>query len=240
MSDRPTARPPDDLDDERRSSALHDRFAAVVAHELRNPLSAVKIALQTVGRGEALPNKDATRLDIALREVGTIERVLDLILEWARPSDLFIETATVGDVLRQVSLFSTDALNERGVILEVVVDNTDAPLDADVVRLGSAIAELVRNAAFASPRGAVVRLECRPSSTDTVFIVSDKGCGLPSGQEKRVFEPFESQQVRGVGLGLTVARDVCQRHGGTLVVDPAPVQGSVVRVVIPTSKQGLA
>src|SRR4051812_4895715 len=63
-------------------------FAAVVAHEIRNPLSAVKIALQTVERHGDIEAKDATRLRIALREVATIEKVLTSVLDWARPGEL--------------------------------------------------------------------------------------------------------------------------------------------------------
>lgn len=230
----------DNPSDESDVSALHERFASVVAHELRNPLSAVKIALQTVGRGEALPDKDATRLDIALREVGTIERVLDLILEWARPSDLLVEDATTGDVLRQISLFATDALDERGVSLEVAADDTSDTLCVDVVRLAFAVSELVRNAAFAAPPEAVVRLQCLREANDVVFVVSDHGSGLASEDIERAFEPFWSKSARGVGLGLTVARDVCNRHGGTLVLAEPPDGGCVARLSVPDGKHSRA
>lgn len=230
----------DSTDGENQGSKLHERFASVVAHELRNPLSAVKIALQTVGRGDALPAKDATRLDIALREVGTIERVLDLILEWARPSDLLVEETTVEDALRQISIFSADALDECGVTLEVAVDDAfdDATnaLHVDVVRLAFAVSELVRNAAFASPPNGVVELQCVRDANGVVFIVRDHGEGLQGGSREQVFEPFWANHARGVGLGLTVARDVAQRHQGTLVLNEDSVQGCVALLSVPNGK----
>lgn len=74
---------------------LLPRFASVIAHELRNPLSAVKIALQTLERHADLPVKDGTRLRIALREVATIDRVLSEVLDWARPAKLEPSDGTV-------------------------------------------------------------------------------------------------------------------------------------------------
>src|SRR5580658_6612032 len=74
-------------------------FAAVVAHELRNPLSAVKIALQTLERHAALPPKDDTRLRIALREVATIERVLTDVVDWATPAQVRLESVEVREIV---------------------------------------------------------------------------------------------------------------------------------------------
>lgn len=221
---------PDSANDKPNGSVLPERFASVVAHELRNPLSAVKIALQTIGHHQALPAKDATRQGIALREVGTIERVLDLILEWARPSDLLVEEAAITDVLRLISTLSADVLDERGVTLDIAIDDSASKVHVDIVRLACAVSELIRNAALASPSNAAVRLQYRRAANTFVFVVSDEGTGLDSESLAHAFEPYWSKNARGVGLGLTVARDVAQRHGGALVLENNPEKGCVARL----------
>lgn len=203
-------------------ATLPPRFASVVAHELRNPLSAVKIALQTVGHGAALGDKDATRLRIALREVGTIERVLDLVIEWARPSEVSPEPIRVDELLKRVAGAVADAVEEAGALVEVAADPTVTSVFADADRLAPALAELVRNAVQAGTRGAPVRLSCAREGKAVVFEVVNQGQGPTQEELAHAFDAFWSGRARGVGLGLTVAREVARRHGGDLTLSPTP------------------
>lgn len=218
-------------DEDGPQATLPPRFASVVAHELRNPLSAVKIALQTVGHGAALGAKDATRLSIALREVGTIERVLDLVLEWARPSALAREPASVEDLLKRVAGAVADAVEETGALVDVAADPTVVRVFADADRLALALSELVRNAVLAGTRGTPVRLRCERVADHVVFEVTNHGQGLTSEELERAFDAFWSGRARGVGLGLTVAREVARRHGGDVFLSRTPT-GSVARLTI--------
>lgn len=223
---------PDSTDEQTTAQAsLPPRFASVVAHELRNPLSAVKIALQTVGHGETLAAKDATRLRIALREVGTIERVLELVLEWARPSQLTPVDTTLDAVVELVEASIHEALDQCGTALEVEVEAARVSVDAP--RVAFAVSELVRNAAFASPQGDPVHLRCATEQGGLVFEIRDSGPGLGEEALARAFEPFWSGRARGVGLGLAVARDVARRHGGDLTIENATPRGCVARLTLP-------
>lgn len=189
------------------------RFASVVAHELRNPLSAVKIALQTLERHAQLKPKDSTRLSIALREVATIERVLSDLLDWARPPEPQLESVSAAQVLSAALIECEGDLADRR--LELVRDETSgASVRGDAERLTLALAELVRNAAQASPPEGIVRVAVLQNDESVRFIVDDDGPGMSEEDAARAFEPFFSGRARGIGLGLTRALDTARSLGG--------------------------
>lgn len=216
---------------------LPPRFASVVAHELRNPLSAVKIALQTVGRSGQLPDKDATRLRIALREVGTIERVLDLVVDWARPPALSIQPLPVDRLVQQTLEFLAPVAEEHRARVDVTRADVLPLVLGDPEHLPRALAEVIRNALEASPAGAPVELQVRADGDRLVFRIEDRGRPLTDEARQLAFEPFWSGRARGVGLGLSTARAIVARLGGTLTLDRAAGEnGNVAVLELPAAR----
>jgi two-component system sensor histidine kinase HydH len=208
-------------------------FAAVVAHELRNPLSAVKIALQTLERHASLPTKDGTRLRIALREVGTIERVLTDMLDWARPGEVALEPAPAESIVETACHLAQPAIDEAGVGVEMNIPSPLAPILADRVRLGEALAELLRNAADASRRSGTVRITVTRQESVILFTVTDEGAGLSEEDCARAFDPFFSRRARGVGLGLPRAQEIVRRHGGSMSLERRLTGGARAIIRLP-------
>jgi len=215
-------------------------FAAVVAHELRNPLSAVKIALQTLERHGALPAKDGTRLRIALREVATIERVLTDVLDWARPADIQAEPTPVAEIVSGAIVRAQPSIETASVKVEWDVPANLAPVAADRSRLSEALAELVRNAADASAQRGVVRITVIQNERSTAFTVTDEGSGLSADDCLRAFDPFFSRRARGIGLGLPRARDIARHHGGEVTLEQRLAGGARATLRLPRTLAGPA
>lgn len=211
--------------------ALPERFASVVAHEMRNPLSAVRIALQTVGHGETVSEKDMRRLNIALREVGTLERVLDLVLEWARPSAHTPARVTAQTLVDAATERAQDALEATGVVVESTC--TPITLHVDAHRVAQALSELIRNGALAAPAGSRVSVLQTATEAGVFFDVTNEGAVLDEAALSRAFEPFWSGRPRGVGLGLTVANSTATLLGGSITLHPEPQGGCTARLLLP-------
>lgn len=235
---RPRPAPADTADHLRRDPDSLAWFSSLVAHELRNPLSAVKIALQTLERQASLAPKDSTRLRIALREVGTIERVLTDILDWTRPAPLRPEPVDPAALVDAAVALARPELDEQRVQLRLLPLPTCLALWVDPSHAARALAELLRNAALASTAGAAVDVAVRAAGPLTAFEVRDYGPGLGDVDRLRAFEPFFTLRARGIGLGLPLVAQVARAHGGAAELVPAPGGGLVGRLLLPAAARG--
>lgn len=213
-----------------------------IAHEMRNPLSSVKMNLQAVARKVADDEVHSELADIATRQVARIERMLGDLLDYSKPLSIIPRQAPVKDVLESV-LNSVDGFaRERGVTL---VEEWATSLDyvyTDPERLAQALENLVRNAIEASSRNSEVTLhmESRGQAPGGhLFEVRDRGTGLPSGNRQRLFRPFFTSKAEGTGLGLANVKKIIELLGGSVEAFDRDGGGAVFRVTIPTAP-GLA
>jgi two-component system sensor histidine kinase HydH len=201
-------------------------FASVVAHEIRNPLSSVKIALQTVERHGKIGVKDGTRLRIALREVATIEKVLTDVLEWARPGELQRERSRPSEIaVAAVEKFGQH-YEGRSVEVSLTRDTEERCITVDRSRVTNALVELLANAADASSPSSPIRLSVFCAEDSVSFAVEDEGNGFAPEAAERAFDPFFSTKARGVGLGLPRAQAAARNHGGEVLLQ-ARTEGGV-------------
>lgn len=219
---------------------LLGRFTNVIGHELRNPLSSVKIALQSLDRQSTLATKDSNRVRIALREVGNLERLLSEMLEWANPKPLDLQATSAG-AIADLAANSTRTLFETHRLQLVMRGDLGLPLCADLPAAARALSELLRNAAQTSPEDGEVLLEVsrqeRPGGDLTTvrvhFSVRDTGPGIAKADLQHIFEPYHSRRARGIGLGLPRARNIARLHGGDVHVEPHPQGGTRATLVLP-------
>ena len=208
------------------------RFASLVAHEVRNPLSAVKIALQTLERHGTLAPNDLRRTSIALREVLNIELLLNEVLEFARPPSLSlvpgdprtpVEEAVAGVELECAS---------RGVNFVRKLPDRMAPVFLDPVRVRTAVKILCRQAAVAADEvgGGAVEVQVRADRQGWELSVADPGRTLSPGLRQHAFVPFTPQRARGSGLGLAVVMRIAREHKGEARIDERPGGGNLITV----------
>jgi len=215
-------------------------LAAGIAHEIRNPLTSLKARLYTLGKhlqGVPAARKDT---DIISAEISRLERIVQEVLSFARPSDPKLETLAADTLLREVQGLMSPNLESRGVQL-VVESNPELLIRADSGHMKQVLINLVRNGAEAIDGAGTVTLRARAArapigegETDAVLLeVSDTGKGIPPEAEKRLFDPFFSTKETGTGLGLPIAARLIEKHGGKIEYQTRPGQGTTFGVVLP-------
>jgi signal transduction histidine kinase len=222
-------------------------LAAGIAHEIRNPLTSLKARLYTLEKHlQAVPasRKDT---DIISAEISRLERIVQDVLSFARPSDPKLETIAADTLLREVQGLMAPNLECREVQL-VVEGGPNLLIRADGGHLKQVLINLVRNAAEAidgagtvTLRARAARVPLRSSETDAVILeVGDTGKGIPPEVEKRLFDPFFSTKETGTGLGLPIAARIVERHGGMLQYQTRPGHGTTFGVVLPREINDIA
>ncbi|MBV8257272.1 MAG: hypothetical protein JO073_05580 [Actinobacteria bacterium] len=213
-------------------------LAAGVAHEINNPLFAI-LGLTEFLLREAQPGTKAhERLELIHSTGNEMKEIVSALLDFARePTDEhvpFLVTQTVRDavaLLRRTNGAKNVELVERYEDEDVLVVGSSNQVKQIVVNL-------VRNAQQAMPDGGVVRIEVEPDPEGVAVSVSDTGPGIPPDVLPRIFEPFftTKRQNGGTGLGLAVSHGLAAMHGGDIVVESMPGQGTTFRLVLPVEQ----
>jgi len=193
------------------------QLAAGVAHEIRNPLTSMKMLIQA-GREDPQTGLSEEDLQVIEREIRRVERCLQTFLDFARPPRLertCINLATL--VERTLSLVRGRAEKQR---VQVELERPTCPIEieADAEQLQQVLVNLILNALDALPQGGKITVELlRPLEGPIQVVVRDTGAGIPPEVLPRMFEPFVSGKETGVGLGLVVSRRIVEDHGGILL-----------------------
>jgi signal transduction histidine kinase len=210
------------------------QLAAAIAHEVRNPLAVVRSAAQ--GLGETLPPSDADghrAASFIVTEVDRLASVAGSLLAFARPIQLDTRPTAIPDVIaRAVTLAAHDITTKR-VRLERD-EAADLPLvQADGDLVCQVLVGLLSNAAAATPAGGRVVVHARAANGTVELAVADSGAGVAPELRGRVFEPFFTTRPGGTGLGLAVARQIVEAHGGSIDVGDRPGGGACFTVKLP-------
>ncbi len=226
------------LREERLSLALGQirrlqSVGAKVAHELKNPLAAVKGLVQLVARA---PDGDRSgeRLDVVLGEISRMEVILHEYLSFARPlEDLAPQPMDVADVAEDVAAVLAGRAAQGKV--ELSVSGPSVRLRADPRRLKEALLNLVANAIEFTPAGGRVAIEVAPEEKGGARIqVRDSGHGIAPDDLARVGTSFFTTRDTGTGLGVVLAKNVVAQHGGTFHLDSARGRGTTVTIKLPS------
>jgi signal transduction histidine kinase len=216
---------------EARERALNgEALAASVAHELRNPLTAIKGLLQLLERS-AGGERERKRLDVALGEVDRMQNVLDEYLSFSRaPAGPARRPVALHALLRDLVLLIEPNAAERGVALAIDAPPLEARVDP--TRLKDAILNLVGNALAAMPEGGALRVALERDGRFAEILITDTGAGMSPEQLEHAATPFVSHRAGGTGLGLAMARGVARQHGGELTLRSAPGRGTTATLSI--------
>lgn len=218
--------------------AVTGLLAARVAHDVRNPLSSIK--MQTQMLRSRLRGQDDNQAMIAsiLRDVGQVENVIRGLLELARPGELKLTPARLNEVVEDVLVQMMPQLTHNKIAIETAFDPNlpDVALDAERFRL--ALLNLISNAAEAMPAGGTLAVTTALNAADSTVLldVCDDGTGVDPAIAERVFDPFVSTKHDGVGLGLVNTRAVVESHGGRVELAPRAGRGTRARVTLPVSR----
>jgi len=217
---------------EQAALARVGQMAAVVAHEVRNPLAGVKGAIQILmSRRPAGDGELPVMRDIIARIDALSELINDLMV-FARPRPPRLAVVELaGMVADAITMVRRDPA-ATGVEISVEGKDVSATADGELIR--AMVLNLLLNAAQAmSGRGGRITVKTERRGETAVLEIHDTGPGIPSDIRDQVFEPFFTTKARGGGLGLPIARRTAELHGGSLIIDCPDGDGTVVTVTLP-------
>lgn len=205
------------------------QVAAGVAHEINNPLGVILGFVKTMRRSD---RRDDEGLDVIEEETKQCKRIVEGLLDLARPQGLAVETFDVVKLLQEC----VDRLRSSGRFDEIsFVGPTGGPVSAtgDPGRLRQVFSNVIANAAEAVRPGGHVAVAARSSDAGVDITVSDDGPGIARDVRNRLFEPFVTTKEGGVGLGLAIAHAIVDAHSGTIDCGDASSGGTTMRIVLP-------
>jgi signal transduction histidine kinase len=218
-------------------------LAAGVAHEIRNPLNAIGMAIQRLQR-EFTPERPELRgeyhrfTDLLRGEVGRLNKIIEQFLFFARPARLELQSVQVKDILRDLILLSRETAEQQGIALEEDIEPNLPLLRLDPQRLHEALWNLITNSLQAMPTGGRLHLSGKLHEGREILIqISDTGEGIPEENLSRIFDYYFSTKEKGMGLGLPLAHKIIQEHGGSIKVKSVVGGGTSFQVYFPVPKE---
>ena len=212
------------------------QLAAAVAHEVRSPLAVIRSAAQGLAETTSGDDEDARRaFAFITAEVDRLGNVVNALLAFARPLQVSARPVDVHDLFDRALLLARDDLDGKGLRLrrEEARDLPAVRADGDLIC--QVLLGLLANAADAAPRGGEVALAATTADGTVELAVADSGPGVPPELRARIFEPFFTTRTHGTGLGLAVARQIVEAHGGRIDVGDRTGGGARFTVRLPAA-----
>ncbi len=212
------------------------RAVAGVAHEIRNPLNSLKLSLELLSRRLAKGTATGQEVSGASREVDRLDRIVGRLLAFGRPAPAERQVQDPMPLIEQAVQMVGEQARRKDVRI-TVAQRSGSPLAADVdgPQLQQVLINLLLNAIDASPSGDNVEVTADSSSGWITVRVADHGRGVPEEAKPHIFDVYFTTKPEGVGLGLSVSREIVISHGGTLEFSSAPGRTEFV-VTIPAAR----
>lgn len=209
------------------------QLAAGLAHELRNPLTAIKLLVQPETEGDT-PVLDREDWAVLWREIERLEQTIQSFLDYARPPRLVKRPIVVRRLLQQTVDFVVRRARQLGIEVVCEVPEQVVEIEAEPGQVRQVLLNLLLNALDASPRGGRVTVRMAYQLPDWLNIeVADQGIGLPTELGERIFEPFVTTKESGTGLGLPICKRIVEEHGGQITARNQAGGGAVFAITFP-------
>ena len=224
-------------------------LAASMAHEIRNPLAALSGSMQVLNRELKLEDENRRLMEIALKEAERLNMIITTFLKYARPMPLNKKRCSLHDLLEDtLSLLrnSPDYRNDISLATSFTKGKVWIMMDPDQIK--QVFWNVVLNAIEAMPQGGQLAIETRKLKTVNRFVnqrpgssivevrFTDTGVGITPEEMERIFYPFFTTKQKGSGLGLSIVHRIIEEHGGRILVESKPGQGTAMVFQLPVEK----
>jgi signal transduction histidine kinase len=236
----------DRMEDANRMLVQHEklasigRMAATIAHEIRNPLTSVKLNVQKVAEEESLAETVKAHLGLSLEGIDQIERFIKELLNFTRVQELSPERFPVEQIIEESLKLLKDTLAQKGIVVETTCVEGLPQIHVDGDKMRQVFLNVLRNAHEALEAGGKISIACDAvgdgGRTKVRVRIADNGPGIPEKDRENIFEPFYSTKPSGFGLGLANARKIVEQHNGTICVGRKRGRGSAFVILIPTEE----
>ena len=224
---------------ESQKLAALGQLSAGIAHEVRNPLSSIKMSLQILEKRMNPAGNDLKRFKIAQKEVEHLEELVNNVLVFAKPVEPKMAPVDLFKVLEQVL-----ALAEKGIAdkhIDVRIEKSDIPqVTVDAAMITDALLNIIRNAADAVEEKGTIKIKVNNVSGDypaVVVQIEDNGCGIDEEDMPHLYNPFFTRKKYGTGLGLSQVVKIIELHRGTIDIASERGKGTKVGITLPISER---
>lgn len=214
------------------------QMAAGIAHEIRNPLTAIKGFLQFIEPQQSDKNKEY--VDIMLRELERINFIVNEFLFLSKPQSVKFQENHILSIVNQViKLMSTQSVMNN-VEIKVNCEPDLPPIRSDENQLKQVFINLIKNAVEAMPNGGLLQIDLQRDSINKILIVvRDQGCGIEKERLSSLGEPFYTTKEKGTGLGLMVCYKIIENHFGSVTIESEMGKGTTIKIELPVSSKAL-
>lgn len=220
------------------------RLSSGVAHEIRNPLNFIALAidhLDALSAGGGTPETAKEKAQIIGRIKEEIQRLNELVINfitYGRPQDPSLSPVQIPEIVESVLRMADGRLRTQGIKCRREF-RASPPVQADPDMIRRAVLNIVGNAIDAMPEGGELYISAGPRDGGGYeLVVGDTGVGISEENRDRIFEPYFTSKPSGLGLGLVLTRKIMEAHGGEIMVDSHPGKGTRIRVVLPGEPAG--
>jgi signal transduction histidine kinase len=209
------------------------QMSAGLAHEIRNPLASVAGAAGILRRNTTLGPKDSECLEIITKECQRLNQLVSNFLDFARPRTPKYQLIDVATALESVLELAGHAVGNQRIGLRKELFPQLPPVECDPELLKQVLLNLVMNAIQSMPDCGEVVVSAIPRHERMLIQVKDEGCGIKPEDRDRIFDPFFTTKENGSGLGLSVAHQIVEQHGGMLTAEANPGKGMTFSLLLP-------
>jgi two-component system NtrC family sensor kinase len=219
------------------------QISAGIAHEIRNPLTSIKLFIQSLEKERGLEENQEEDFHIILKEIDRINEHITLFLNFARPEDPLFQAINIPELVREPLNLLTAKLKNSAILPVISLADDHPPVEGDRKQLAQVLLNLMLNAVEAMPQGGTLTI----CSTVTVnpdshqeflqLIIKDTGHGVLDKDRPYLFDPFFTTKAGGTGLGLSIAYSIIQKHNGRIEVESELGKGSSFILSLPIQKE---
>jgi two-component system sensor kinase FixL len=218
---------------EQTALARLGEMAAVIAHEVKNPLAGVRGAIQVIGGRLPKDSKDAVIIKEIVGRIDALDELMKDLLLFARPPQPRpVPVDLVALIRTTIDLLSADPALKN---IEVLVSGDAPPANVDAELLKIVFQNLLVNAAHAVQGGGTIEVTFEANANSCRVILRDTGPGIPADVREQIFTPFFTTKARGTGLGLPTAKRIVEAHSGSIAIDCPPDGGTAVTIDLPAA-----
>ena len=211
-------------------------LSSCLVHEMRRPLSSIKLNLQALIQHEFKSPAHLKLANISLQQSMRMEALINELLNYGKPIQLHMEKTSYGKLIDIVMQSLPDEIQEKKLIIEVDDKLGEQDILIDKERISRVLINLVENAAYWSPHGGTIQIKGQPAKEHPGWVslcVRDNGPGITKENMAKIFQPFYTTRENGTGLGLPNAKKIIDYHNGTFFIEPNPEGGALFSFQLP-------
>jgi len=218
--------------------ATAGQITAGLAHEIRNPLTSIKMLGQVLQKRMKDEPENQAMLSSLVKEIDRLNRIIQEMIERTRPGELKRIWGNINQLMEEVVKVAEEGINAQNISIKQNLSDHLPNIYMDQEKLKQVLWNLILNARDAMPGGGQLTLSTEVADEGFVEIcVEDTGRGISSEDMEGLFQPFFTTKPEGMGLGLTVSRNIIEKHGGKLTLENRAEGGAKARIALPTNSE---